>query len=189
VGADSRNKYVWRRNCLCHVAELTVQAANAEAFATCTYCDSPASLPAGFTPASDCSRYADELLQGHPSVQLVITEAKVLGGTFGGFDFGVLLQPPAGSTEQRRLEVEVDGTQHFNKHMFDTTAEAQHAADARKDKAAWKEGRCLLRLHYQDSSKWKQQIDRAIALATLRTKYKFQHYTRSYGKTNRMQRA
>lgn len=189
MGADSRKKFIWRRNCAHHVAELTVQAANDEAFATCMYCDSPDSLPAGFFPASKHAKYADELVRAQPSVQLVITEAKVLGGTFGGFDFSIPLPPPTGSTQQRRLEIEVDGPQHFGKDMFDTTAETQRAADARKDKAAWEQGRCLLRLHYQDSNKWKKQIDRAISLATHRITYKFLRYTRSYDKQNRMQRA
>lgn len=185
VGADSRRKFIWHRVCRCHAAELTVQAANAAAFGPCIYCTHPDSLPAGWSPASEHARYAAKLVQAHPSVLLVITEAKVLNGTRGGFDFSLLLRGTPGSADERRLEIDVDGPQHFTKDMYDTTAEAQRAADARKDEAAWEQGRCMLRLHYQDTGRWARAIDRAIHLATEPSKKKFQRYTGSYAKPNR----
>lgn len=97
-----------------------MQAANRGAFATCIYCDDPASLPAGVSPASDHASYAAQLLQAEPRVQLLITEAKVLNGTHGRFDFSALLCGKPGSADERRLEVEVDGPQHFISDMYDT---------------------------------------------------------------------
>ena len=189
VGADSRSKFSWHRNCRCHAAELTVQAANRDAFATCIYCDDPASLPAGVSPASDHARYAAELLRAEPSVQLLFTETKVLNGTHGGFDFSALLRGKPGIADERRLEIEVDGPQHFISNMYDTTAEAQQEADARKDAAAWRQGRCVLRLHYKDRSRWAQAVRRAIDRATRPSKLKFLCYTRSYDKRARIARA
>lgn len=166
-----------------------MQAANRGAFVTCIYCDDPDSLPAGVWPASDHVRYAAQLLQAEPRVQLLITEAKVLNGTHGGFDFSALLCGTPGSADERRLEIEVDGPQHFISDMFDTTAEAQQAADARKDAAAWKQGRCVLRLHYKDRRRWAQAVSKAIDRATRPSKLKFLCYTRSYDKRLRIGRA
>ncbi len=168
---------------------LTVQAANRDAFDFCIYCDDPASLPDGVHPASVLARHAEQLLQAEPGVQLLITKAKVLNGTYGGFDFSALLCGKPGSADERRLEVEVDGTQHFVSNMYDTTAEAQQAADARKDVAAWKQGRCVLRLHYRDRRHWARAIRKAIKQATRPSKLKFLCYTSSYDKQLRIGRA
>jgi hypothetical protein len=189
VGSDSRLQFIWHRNCRQHAAELTVQAANKEKFERCIYCDGPASLPSQPQQASEAARHAAKLLRDHPRVELVITEAKVLKKKYGGFDFSCVLRCPRGTQEQRRLEVEVDGPQHFSKQYHDHTAEAQQAADRRKDEAAWKAGRCLLCLHYLDSARWARAIDKAVRLATLPSRNKLRLYTRSYAKKDKVAKA
>lgn len=186
AGRDSRIKHLWWRSCRRHAAEITVQAANRDAFEHCIFCASTGGLPAGLFPASPYAQAAEQLLGRQHGVLLIITEAKVLNGTFGAFDFSVLLQGPAGSSTPRRLEIEVDGPQHFCKSMHGTTAEKQQAADKRKDKAAWKAGRCLLRLHYSDQRLWAGAIAAAVRRATLPSHNKLLIYTPSYNKHDRV---
>lgn len=166
-----------------------MQAANRDAFEHCIFCSSEDSLPAGIWPASSLARTAEQLLRAQHGVQLIITEAKVLNSTHGGFDFSVVLPCPPGSlgsTAPRRLEIEVDGQQHFTKALHGTSAQRQQAADRRKDKEAWRQGRCLLRLHHLDQTKWAAHIREAVRLATLPSPKSFLLYTRSYSKRDRV---
>lgn len=70
--------------------------------------------------------------------------------------------------------------------MHDTTVGQQRAVDRRKDEAAWQQGRCLLRLHWQDSSRWYRSLLDAVRRATLPHRNCFVLYTISYGLTNRV---
>lgn len=162
-----------------------MQAANSGAFALCIFCLGKENLTKGSKPASLYAQQVDELLRQHAAVLLLITEAKVLNGRFGAFDFSVLLRSPSGSTGWRRLEIEIDGEQHFSKGMHGTSPQQQQAVDERKDKAAWAAGRCLLRLHCKDTRSWRAKINAAIDLATQPSPSKFLHYTSSYRKRNR----
>lgn len=184
VGADSRLKFVWWRGCHRHAAELTVQAANGGSFVHCIYC-SGASLPPGIQPASKLAAAAEELLRAHPSVQLIMTEARVLNGQLGGYDGSVLLRALPGSTAQRRLEVDTDGPQHSLKRMYNTTPQQQRAADMRKDWAAWKQRRSVLRLHHADQQQWAEKIDKAVQLASSSRYSALLLYTSSYHKRDR----
>ena len=129
-------------------------------------------------PASSHARAAETMLKAHASVALLVTERKELNAKFGGFDFSALLLCDWG---ERWLEVEVDGEGHF-KTTYDTSAEQQQDADRRKDAAAYKAGRCLVRLHFQDRDCWSQYLNRAIKLATQPAQVKFIRYTPSYEK-------
>jgi hypothetical protein len=85
----------------------------------------------------------------------------------------------------RRLEIDIDGEQHFSKSMHGTSPQQQHAADERKDEEAWRQGRCVLRLHWKDQDRWPAKINAAINLATRPSLCKFLLYTRSYRKKDR----
>lgn len=186
LGRDARQKIIVERSCGKHCAELTVQAANErESWEHCIYCAAEGSLPKNIKPASALAKAADQLLQAHPAVERIITEAKVLNGKFGGFDFSVVLRCPTdveGSSQQRRLEVEVDGVQHFRRCMHGTTAQRQKGVDRRKDKAAWEAGRCLVRLHHLDLRVWDRKIAQALHRATKPCRKRFVLYTSTYNK-------
>lgn len=83
----------------------------------------------------------------------------------------------------------MDGPQHFSKQYHEHTAEAQQAADRRKDQAAWKAGRCLLRLHYLDRARWARAISKAVQRATLPSRNKLLLYTRNYAKKDQVAKA
>ena len=187
LGTDSRRTYAWQRQCRQHFAELTVQAANKSgSWVNCIYCQRQESLPKGWHVASYYAATAAELLRLVRGVRHIFTEAKVLKGTCGAFDFSLVLCPGQQGQEERRLEVEVDGEQHFSKPMHGTTANQQRAADRRKDEAAWQHGRCLVRLHYLDSSRWLQVLQDAVRRATLPHRNRFIIYSTSYGLRNRV---
>ena len=187
MGSDSRQKFIWQRRCGRHLAELQVQAGNKTgSWVNCIYCDSEAALPKGIQPASSYAALANSLLRYVRGVQHIITEAKVLGGTFGPFDFSLLLLPRAAGTKQRRLEVDVDGEQHLVKGMYDTSLEQQREADQRKDEEAWRQGCCVLRLHYQDDARWLRLLQDAVDCARQQRPQRFIIYSHSYGKHNRM---
>jgi hypothetical protein len=193
MGRDCRSKVAVCRDCGIHSGELTIQGANKRgSWQHCVYCAPADSLPKGIHPASELAKAADQLLRAHPAVQRccerIITEAKVLNGKFGAFDFSLVLRGPAdaaGNGQRRRLEVEVDGVQHFSHSMHSTTSTKQKQVDKRKDKAAWEAGRCLLRLHYLDRRFWGSKIDEAVRRATLPGRIKLLLYTSSYGKKDR----
>lgn len=167
-----------------------MQAANSgrkkTPFTVCIFCDSEQSLPAGVQPASDHARTAEALLRMQHGVELLITEAKVLNGRHGPFDFSVLLCCPHSSAERRRLEVEVDGQQHFVSGMHGITPHNQRAVDERKDSAAWQQGRMLLRLHHADKRFWAQKIEQAVRRATFPARNRFLFYTPSYGRRDKV---
>lgn len=165
-----------------------MQAANRGSFRHCIYCSGP-SLPPGIQPASKHAAAAEELLRAHPNVQLIMTEAKVLNGKWGGYDCSALLRPAPGSTQQHRVEVDTDGPQHFSKGMHKTTPQQQRAADRRKDQAAWKKGRRVLRLHHADQHEWAEKIAEAVRLANSPNYRALLLYTSSYNKQDRKQRA
>jgi hypothetical protein len=152
----------------------------------CVYCSSNQHLPAGWHEPSYYAQEADVLLRQLTGVELVITEAKVLKGTFGAFDFSLLLAPPQAGLPYRRLEVEVDPEQHFAKDMYSTTAQQQRARDRAKDEAAWQAGRCLVRLHWQDCARWHKTLRHAVDRATWRQRMRFVMYTISYGLRDRI---
>lgn len=155
-------------------------------FVHCIYCTTAASLPAGIHPASSLAQHCEQLLCAQHGVELIITEAKALNGKHGAFDFSLLLRCPHSSSNPRRLDIEVDGLQHFTKQMYDTTAQRQQAADKRKDKAAWAQGRCLVRLHYLDRRFWQSKIQEAVRRATFPARNKLLLYTPSYGRKDRV---
>lgn len=172
-GADSRNKYVWFRDCFKHAAELTVQGANKSgSWVNCNFCTPAEQLPKGWAAASDHAKAAAPLVHALAALKPIITEAKVLGGTFGPFDFSVVVAVSGGSggdsssrQQWRRVEVEVDGEQHFTKAHHDTTPGQQLATDREKDAEAWRQGRCLVRLHYLDRRFWQDKLQYAAKLA------------------------
>lgn len=164
------------------------QRTSGELWQHCTYCAAEGSLPKNIKQASSLAKAAEQLLRAHPAVERIITEAKVLNGKFGGFDLSVVLRcptDPAGSRQQRRLEIEIDGVQHFKSSMHSTTAQRQLGVDRRKDKAAWEAGRCLLRLHHLDRHIWDKKIAQAVHRATLPCRKRFLLYTPSYNKAER----
>lgn len=167
-----------------------MEAANINgSWAHCIYCQQAAAavpLPKGISPASNFAQTACSLLQRLHGVQLIITEARVLGGNYGGFDFSVKLSCPDDSRGYRRPEVEVDGEQHFTKTMHNTTVQQQRAADRRKDGAAWEAHRCLVRLHYADEARWLCKLWQAVRRATQPARSKFIMYTISYGLKDRV---
>ena len=187
LGCDSRRAFVWRRRCRCHYAELTVQGANRTGkWVHCIYCDHPDSLPKGWSPPSYYASTANALLRSMPGVRHVLTEAKALKGKHGAFDFSLMLQPASPGQPMPRLDVEVDGRQHFVCAMHGTSTFQQRALDARKDEAAWKAGRCLVRLHYLDCSRWRPVLMEALRRARLHPRQRFILYSPSYARLNKI---
>ena len=187
LGADSRRTFVWHRRCRRHFAELSVQGANKTgSWVHCNYCDRRDSLPKGWHPPSFYATSADVLLRSLPHVRHILSEVKALKGKHGPFDFSLMLQPARPGLPEPRLDVEVDGRQHFICAMHGTTAQQQRAVDQRKDEAAWKAGRCLVRLHYLDCSRWRQLLLEAVRRARLHPRQRFILYSPSYARLSKI---
>jgi hypothetical protein len=156
---------------------MTVQAANGrDTWVYCVYCLSHRSRPKGWHAPSGYARAALKQIQQLAGVQLVITEARVLNGRFGPFDFSLVL---AGQPA-RRLEIEVDGETHSSKGMHGTTPQQQQEIDRKKDDEAWRQQRCLLRLHHRDTDLWPELLQQAVDLATHPDNVRFVKYSPSY---------
>ena len=83
-----------------------MQAANKSgSWVNCIYCQRQESLPKGWHVASYYAATAAELLRLVRGVRHIFTEAKVLKGTCGAFDFSLVLCPGQQGQEERRLEV------------------------------------------------------------------------------------
>lgn len=187
VGIDARLRFVWQRRCGKHWAEMTAQGANKSgSWVHCIYCDSKENLPKGWMEPSEYAAQAARMLGELAVVERIFTECKVLGGTYGGFDFSLALRPSQPGQERRRLEVEVDGPQHFTKAMHDTTAQQQRESDCCKNEEAWKQGRCVVRLHYLDCWRWKPVLQEAIRLAMLPSRKRFILWSVSYARLRRI---
>lgn len=144
----------------------------------CTLCDKQAELPDGYKEASEWVKAAVPLIQQHSGGELLVTEERALGHTFGPFDLVLLLRSEGG--ELRKLYFDVDGEKH-DENYCDMSGSDQWLVDRRKDNAAWRAGMMLVRLHYKDLSFWPQTISQAVAVAQRRQRHRLLLYTKGHG--------
>lgn len=157
---------------------LTADAANKRgSWQHCMYCNPGPEGGEESSTASSFARRAERLLRDFTPFPFLGTESKVLRGKFGAFDFSLALQAPAGL---RWLHAEVDGQTHFSKPRKGESVGAQKDVDRRKDRAAWQQGRLLVRLHYLDQGVWGQALRQAVHYAMQPGTTRFIIYTRSY---------
>jgi len=128
----------------------------------CKYCG--IGTAPGARLASELAKRADQLLQELRAalraadarkgikIKTTIIESRVLKGMYGPFDFSLRLRLRLadGSRVYRRLEVEVDGRQHFYGYCYGKHYTEQQRCDESKNEAVVGAGRRLVRLHFED---------------------------------------
>ncbi len=121
---------------------------------------------------------AAALIEQHAEGRPLITETRALGKAFGPFDVALLVRACGGAL--RMLYFDVDCETH-EEQCHDTGPAQQWVRDRRKDKAAWRAGLMLVRLHYSDKTYWGDTIMRAVGIAQQQRPHRLLWYTKHHG--------
>lgn len=181
VGKASKTKKFFRRGCGKHLAFISVETANKppteQSWHHCKLCRSDEKK------ASQGERRFAEIVQRKMPQAWVVTQPCLLQKE-GAVDFLLMSYDGAeiGRCQPTCLLVEIDGRQHYDDNMHNTTAEQQWDRDRRKDKKALKEGFKLLRLHGQEKGEWEKELERAYAAAKKKPNAAFNFYSTQYRK-------
>lgn len=186
IGRTSNQRLIAVRTCGKHYSLVTAQGFNKDELPHgCHVC--PNHLGRGATqPASDHVQTAVRIISELFPGAKIIFEARVIKGFNGGVDITIEFKDSRGETKE--IDVEVDGEQHFKKQHHKTTAEEQREVDERKDTLALQQGRCLVRLHYNDRSRWGDTLKMARKLAKFNKRQNWILYSLSYRKNNEYKR-
>ena len=182
LGRTSSYNVVIKRTCGKHWALLTLQGANKdERFLGCHYCEPDENRIAKQRASYYAIKAAETIPGCFPDEAKVIIEARVLEGFNGGMDFTVEYKH---QNMTKVLDIEVDGQQHFEGQYHQTTAEEQREIDKKKDRMALEQKRHLLRLHYNDLSFWRREIEHARHVIETKSYRRNVFYSYSYKKKN-----
>lgn len=110
----------------------------------------------------------------------IITEARVLAKFNGGLDFTIEWVDTKGKA--RVIDVEVDGESHFQKSIHGSHPELQGLIDKEKDDLVLRHGRRMLRLHFNDKSRWVDNLLFAKKQAEENERQIWILYSLSYGR-------
>lgn len=167
VTNHSESQYYWQMCCGNHVTIKTCQAIHRR----------PAALECERCTATSNGRFSDGASEyekeAYKAMQQVehewLVEIRILRGRYSSADIWVPFtgQAAAAAADQQRtainLVIMVDGETHFEDgHQGYTTLEQQQAIDGRFNDRCWELNLRLLRLHYDDTKKYKQLIQTAL---------------------------
>lgn len=159
IGKTSSQRLLLGRNCGNHYAIITAEGANKhETELGCHICNpGKGRCPQQF--ASIHITAANNVINKAFTDAIVVTEARVLQHFNGGMDFTIYWLNHKRHT--CCLDIEVDGEQHSRNNHHGTSKVKQKELDRRKNDLVWKQGRRLLRLHYQDKDEWLRNLKEA----------------------------